>query len=98
MAISIDSLKLVDWPKAAMIPVIVVPIFDPSVSGKTRSRLMTPKPTSGTKLEVNTELLCKMNVKPHPSYFLINEINLACNFFLILNFCFVTYNNANIAN
>ena len=46
---------------------MVVPIFDPRIRGKTRSRLNKPKLTNGTSELVNTEELWTRIVKPQPS-------------------------------
>ena len=52
---------------AAMIPVMVVPMFDPKVNGYIRSMVTTPRPTSGVRVDVNMELLCTKMVKIHPT-------------------------------
>lgn len=52
---------------AAIIPVIVVPIFDPNVNGYIRSRVIIPRPTSGVKVDVNIELLCTSIVNMQPT-------------------------------
>lgn len=58
MAICSEFFKVLGLElKAAKIPVIVVPIFDPRVNGNNRSTETTPIPTSGIKLDVKTELL-----------------------------------------
>jgi hypothetical protein len=46
-----------DAVKAAIIPVTVVPMFEPRVNGYTRSIVMIPRPTKGVKVEVKIELL-----------------------------------------
>ena len=53
--------------KAASRPVVVVPIFDPRVSGYILFKLITPIPTSGVKVEVKTELLWTRNVSAAPT-------------------------------
>ncbi len=47
-------------------PVIVVPIFEPKVNGKTRSIVTIPNPTNGVKVEVKTLLDCTIMVRIHP--------------------------------
>ena len=47
-------------------PVIVVPMFEPNVSGNTRSMVTNPIPTSGTNVEVNTDELCIITVNAVP--------------------------------
>lgn len=49
---------------AARIPVSVVPILAPSVSGNILSIDNIPTPTSGVRVEVKTELLCITMVTP----------------------------------
>ena len=56
-AICNERFKLDDEDNAAKIPVIVVPILLPRVSGKMRSIDTIPIPTRGTRVEVKTELL-----------------------------------------
>ena len=53
--------------RAARMPVVVVPMFEPRVRGYILSILITPTPTSGVILEVNTELLCTTIVSPQPT-------------------------------
>lgn len=54
MEICSESLSLSpSWVNDARIAVNVVPILAPNVRGKTRSRVMTPRPTSGVKVDVN---------------------------------------------
>lgn len=52
--------------KAEMIPVIVVPMFDPKVNGYIRSMDTTSIPTSGVRSEVKIELLCTKKVQSAP--------------------------------
>ena len=52
--------------KAANMAVAVVPILLPKVNGNIRSRLITPIPTNGVRVEVNTLLLCTNIVIPTP--------------------------------
>jgi hypothetical protein len=46
-----------DAAKAASTDVIVVPMFDPKVKGYILSTLINPSPTSGVRVEVNTDEL-----------------------------------------
>ena len=48
-------------------PVIVVPILEPSISGNTLSRLIRPILTRGTNELVNTDELWTKMVKPQPN-------------------------------
>ncbi len=52
---------------ADTIPVTVVPMLDPSVSGNMRSSVTKPMPTKGVKVLVNTLELCTTMVNTHPS-------------------------------
>ena len=63
-------------PKAANIPVIVVPMLEPNVRGKTLSNETRPRPTKGTSVEVNTELLWTMIVKKHPTFHNYLQLNI----------------------
>lgn len=58
--------SLPSFGRAAMMPVAVVPRFDPRVSGYMRSSVMTPMPTSGVIAEVKMELLWTMKVQTAP--------------------------------
>ena len=51
---------------AAIIPVVVVPMFAPSVSGYIRSMLTTPTPTRGVMADVKIELDWTKIVRPMP--------------------------------
>ena len=66
-----ESLALDEFPpddaNAARIPVKVVPILLPKVSGKILSKSTNPKPTNGIKLEVKTELDWTSIVNKHPT-------------------------------
>lgn len=53
--------------KAASIPVTVVPMLEPRVSGYIRSRVITLRPTSGVSADVNTELDCTRIVRQAPT-------------------------------
>ena len=48
--------KFEELARAARMPVAVVPMFAPKVSGKARSRDTTPTPIRGVRAEVKTEL------------------------------------------
>ena len=48
--------KFEELAKAAKMPVPVVPMFDPKVSGKARSMVTTPTPMRGVRAEVKMEL------------------------------------------
>lgn len=52
--------------KAASTEVIVVPMFDPRVKGYILSTLISPSPTSGVRVEVNTDELCTNTVRIAP--------------------------------
>ena len=52
---------------AAMIPVMVVPMFEPKVNGYIRSMVTMPRPTSGVRVDVKIELLWTKIVKIHPT-------------------------------
>jgi len=54
------------WEKAARIPVAVVPMLDPSVSGYILSTVRTPIPTRGVIEDVKMELDCTSTVKIAP--------------------------------
>jgi hypothetical protein len=56
-----------DAARAAKMPVIVVPILEPSISGNTLSRLIRPILTRGTNELVNTDELWTKMVKPQPN-------------------------------
>ena len=56
-----------DALNAASIPVTVVPILAPRISGNTLSSVNKPKLTNGTNELVNTEELCTNIVKPQPN-------------------------------
>ena len=45
----------------------VVPIFDPNVRGNTRSIETRPSPTKGVSVDMNTDELCIIIVRKHPS-------------------------------
>jgi hypothetical protein len=51
----------------AKIPVTVVPMFEPSVNGNTRSMVTKPIPTNGVNVDVNTELDWTIIVKMQPN-------------------------------
>ena len=51
----------------AKIPVTVVPMFEPSVNGNTRSIVTKPIPTNGVKVDVKTELDWTIIVKMQPN-------------------------------
>ena len=51
---------------AANIPVIVVPMLDPKIRGKTRSIETRPMPTNGVRVDVKTELLWMITVRAAP--------------------------------
>lgn len=52
---------------AAIMAVVVVPMLAPSVSGYALSMVITPMPIRGVIVDVNTELLCTMNVMAAPT-------------------------------
>ena len=63
-----------DELKAASIPVIVVPIFEPRIRGNARSIVINPMLVNGTSDDVNTDELWTRIVKPQPNY-IFNESN-----------------------
>ena len=52
---------------AASMEVVVVPMLLPRVRGYIRSRLITPMPTRGVRVEVNTLELCSRKVRIVPT-------------------------------
>jgi hypothetical protein len=52
--------------RAANMAVVVVPMLLPRVRGYILSMLITPSPTRGVRVEVNTLLLCSRKVKITP--------------------------------
>ena len=58
------------------LPVTVVPIFEPSVRGNTRSNETKPKPTKGVNVLVKTELLWITIVNKQPSYMTNSKTNI----------------------
>ena len=53
--------------RAARSEVVVVPMFDPNVSGYIRFKLTTPMPTRGVNVEVKTELDWTRKVRRAPT-------------------------------
>ena len=49
------------------LPVAVVPILEPRVSGNIRLMWITPTPTSGVMADVKMDELCTSTVRPAPS-------------------------------